>query len=158
MVRTKRLVCYIVLHVVLIATFWSCHRFVLCNSWCMSVQQQVASYPPCPIIGKWSFMQMALNSYRLMCMESTVKGFPSEFLHQTLAKTFNKRLLRTFRRKLVVIFHCSTGPTSFHCKKASKTKAFMEKLRCPTSIQGLICQPLGNTCLEMFFVEIVKNL
>ena len=72
-------------------------------------------------------------------LQIDVHGVNGEgFLHQTPAKTFSKRLPRKFRRNLVVIFHCSMSPTSFHCEKNSKSKAFMEKLRCPMSIQRLI--------------------
>ena len=149
MVRTKRLVSWIFVHVVLIATdsnsrmfarrYWPCIGLFWCNFWCMFVQQQVTSYRPCPIIVKWSCMQMALNSYRLMCVAWWVKDFSLEFLHQTLAKTFGIWLLCEYHRNLVVIFHCNMSPRSFHYEKASKSKVFMEKLHCAMSTHGLIC-------------------
>ena len=123
----------------------------------MFVQQQVTSYRSCPIIGKWSCMQMILNSYKLMCVAWWVKDFSSEFLHQTLAKTSRIWLLCEFRRNLVVIFHCNMSPRSFHCETASKSKVFKEKLHCAMSTHGLICQPLGNTFMEIFWLKFENN-
>ena len=42
---------------------------------------------------------MALNSYRLMCMESTVKDFPSEFLHQNTGEDLQQEIASRFPRK-----------------------------------------------------------
>ena len=79
------------------------------------------------------------------------------FLHQTPEKTFSKRLPRKFRRNLVVIFHCSMSPASFHCEKASKSKAFMEKLRCPMSIQRLILLSAWKYLVRDKFLEFQNN-
>ena len=98
-------------------------------------------------MGKGSCLQTALNSYRLMCVTSSAKDFSSEFLHQTQEKTFSRWLPCRFRRSLVLVFHCSMSPRSSYCTKASKSKAFKEKLRCPMSTHSLICQALGNTFL-----------
>ena len=131
------------LHVVVIAT----------RTECSPESSDQHSYQPCPVMAKGTCLQTALNSYRLMCVTSTVKDFSSEFLHQTVAKTFSRWLLCRFRRSPVLVFHCSISPKSSCCTKASKSKAFKEKLHCPMSTRSLICQALGNT-----FLDFKKNL
>ena len=98
------------------------HRFFLgvYNFRCMLVRQLVASYRP--VVGKWSCMQMALNSYGLMCVASSGKDFSSEFLHQTLAKTFSIWLLCNSAETRLSYFIAAWVQEAFTAKKPQRTR------------------------------------